>query len=40
VGNDNTTPRWFLILVVAAVIVGVLVAFWLFAYLSAPALPQ
>lgn len=35
-GDENATPRWFLLLVLAAVIAGVAFAFWLYAYLSAP----
>lgn len=39
-GDERPTPRWVLLLVLAAVIVGVAFAFWFYGILSGPPIPQ
>jgi hypothetical protein len=39
-GDRSVSPRWLFLLVVAATIAGIAFAFWFYAFLSGPPIPQ
>ena len=38
--DRSVTPRWLFVLVAIAIVAGIAFAFWFYAFLSGPAIPQ